>query len=121
MDDTTKESIADAPVELDALIAALRHADLVGDATVLKVAKINLLCYFYDRQGFTEVATTQSTRDNQHTRDNRYVMVLAEIARSLKLENSDLYYRAVEKLKIGWPQDPLLKTVWCLKDATYSK
>jgi len=118
MDDTIRELSSDSPVQLYTLIAALRHADLLSDATALKVAKINLLCYFYDRLDSTELAITQATGDKQQTLDHRYLVVLAEIARSLKLENSDLYYSAVEKLRVGWPQDPLLGTVWCLKDAT---
>ena len=61
MNDIIKKSNTNAVVDLGSLIAAFHQAELSSDSTVLRVAKVNLLCHFYEWHDLAESVITGTT------------------------------------------------------------
>jgi hypothetical protein len=81
-----------------------------------KVAKVNLIIHFYSGAENLESSKTKIEGLYASPKLLDYVLVLAEIAYSLKDGDSLSYTEAIERLRTGWPTDSLLNSVWCNLD-----
>jgi len=104
---------------LQVLVEALNVALTTTESTApsvakvyQKIAKVNLLCHFHYAPENLESTKTNIRGLHGSSKLLDYVLVLAEISFSLRESDSLSYRAAVEQLRIDWPTDSLLDSVW---------